>query len=114
MENVSTLNQSLLQINQDIQSLFQSAKSIPGLSDTRFGDWEKTCESLRRQLDEDVIRVAVVGPIKSGKSTLLNAILKGDYLKRGAGVVTSIVTRVRTGEVIKATLFFKNWDEKMN
>ena len=111
MENFSTLNQSLLQINQDMQSLFQSAKSIPGLSDSSFGDWEKTCESLRRQLDEDVIRVAVVGPIKSGKSTLLNAILKGDYLKRGAGVVTSIVTRVRTGEVIKATLFFKNWDE---
>ena len=111
MENFSELNQSLLQVNQEIQSLFQSAKSIPGLSDSSFGDWEKTCESLRRQLDEEVIRVAVVGPIKSGKSTFLNSILRGDYLKRGAGVVTSIVTRVRAGGAPKATLFFKNWDE---
>ena len=111
MENFSTLNQALLQVNQEIQSLFQSAKSIPGLSDSSFGDWEKACESLRRQLDEEVIRVAVVGPIKSGKSTFLNSILRGDYLKRGAGVVTSIVTRVRAGQALKATLFFKNWDE---
>ena len=111
MNNFSTLNESLLQINRDIQSLFQSAKSIPGLSDSSFKDWEKTCESLRRQLDEEVIRVAVVGPIKSGKSTFLNSILRGDYLKRGAGVVTSIVTRVRAGDALKATLFFKNWDE---
>jgi len=37
------------------------------------------------QLTEETIRVAVVGPIKSGKSTFLNALLRGDYLKRGAG-----------------------------
>jgi GTPase SAR1 family protein len=111
MENYSSLNQKLSQINQDVQSLIHSAKSIPGLSDSSFEDWEKTCESLKRQLDEEVIRVAVVGPIKSGKSTFLNSILRGDYLKRGAGVVTSIVTRVRAGQALKATLFFKNWDE---
>jgi GTPase SAR1 family protein len=111
MANFSSLNRTLSQINQDVQSLIRSAKSIPGLSDSSFGDWEKTCESLKRQLDEEVIRVAVVGPIKSGKSTFLNSILRGDYLKRGAGVVTSIVTRVRAGAARKATLFFKNWDE---
>jgi GTPase SAR1 family protein len=55
--------------------------------------------------------VAVVGPIKSGKSTFLNSILKGDYLKRGAGVVTSIVTRVRSGDRLSAHLYFKSWDE---
>jgi len=111
MENYSTLTHELLQINQDIQSVFQSAKSIPGMSEYSFGDWEKTCESLRNQLNDEVVRVAVVGPIKSGKSTFLNSLLKGDFLKRGAGVVTSIVTRVRAGEHLKATLFFKNWDE---
>ena len=30
----------------------------------------------------DEIRVAVVGPIKSGKSTFLNSILQGDFLRR--------------------------------
>ena len=57
------------------------------------------------------MRVAVVGSIKSGKSTFINAFLKGDYLKRGAGVVTSIVTRVRKGSGLKATLYFKPWEE---
>ena len=57
------------------------------------------------------MRVAVVGSIKSGKSTFINAFLKGDYLKRGAGVVTSIVTRVRKGQGLKATLYFKSWEE---
>ncbi len=94
-----------------MQGLFATAKSIPGMSEYSFGDWENACEGLPRQLGEEVIRVAVVGPIKSGKSTFLNAILRGDFLKRGAGVVTSIVTRVRPGEQLNATLYFKNWQE---
>ena len=49
--------------------------------------------------------------IKSGKSTFLNSIFKGEYVKRGAGVITSIVTRVRRGEHLRAKLFFKSWDE---
>ena len=110
MENNATFNHELLKVNQDLQSIFQSAKSIPGMSEYSFGDWEKTCESLRNQLNDEVVRVAVVGPIKSGKSTFLNSILQGDFLKRGAGVVTSIVTRVRAGKQLKATLYFKNWD----
>ena len=88
---------SILEINREVSTLFRTAKSIPGLADHTFGDWERTCESLPAQLDEDLIRVAVVGAIKSGKSTFLNSLLQGDFLKRGAGVVTSIVTRVRAG-----------------
>jgi GTPase SAR1 family protein len=76
-----------------------------------FGDWEKTCVVLLGELEEETIRVAVVGPIKSGKSTFLNSLLKGDFLKRGAGVVTSIVTRVRSGDQVKATLYYKSWAE---
>jgi len=94
-----------------VRFLFQTAKSIPGLADLSFGDWEKTCAALPGQLTEETIRVAVVGPIKSGKSTFLNALLRGDYLKRGAGVVTSIVTRIRGGERLKATLYYKSWTE---
>jgi GTPase SAR1 family protein len=84
---------------------------MPGMAETGFDDWEKTCRGLPIQMAEDIIRVAVVGPIKSGKSTFLNSILKGDYLKRGAGVVTSIVTRVRSGDRLSAHLYFKSWDE---
>ena len=91
--------------------LFSSAKSIPGMAEYSFGDWEKACEQLPQQLADGIIRVAIVGPIKSGKSTFLNSIFKGEYVKRGAGVITSIVTRVRNGRRLRAKLFFKSWDE---
>ena len=34
-----------------------------------------------------------------------------DYLKRGAGVVTSIVTRIKSGSTLRAKLVFKSWEE---
>jgi GTPase SAR1 family protein len=111
MDTYSTLKNEILNINRDVSLLFSTAKSIPGMADYSFGEWEKACEHLPRQLAEDTIRVAIVGPIKSGKSTFLNSIFKGEYVKRGAGVITSIVTRVRRGEHLRAKLFFKSWNE---
>ena len=111
MNNYDTLKDDLLQINQDISALFRNARSIPGLSNCSFEEWEKTCDSISEEIAREIIRVAVVGPIKSGKSTFVNSLLKGDYLKRGAGVVTSIVTRIRCGPSLKATLYFKFWEE---
>ena len=111
MDIYNALKDEILLINRDVLSLFAAAKSIPGMADYSFGEWEKTCENLPGQLAEDTIRVAIVGAIKSGKSTFLNSIFNGDYVKRGAGVITSIVTRVRSGERLRAKLFFKSWDE---
>ncbi len=111
MDTYRALKDEILHINHDVRGLFATAKSVPGLEDYSFGEWEKTCEQLPRQLAENIIRVAIVGTIKSGKSTFLNSIFKGEYVKRGAGVITSIVTRVRDGERLRAKLFFKSWNE---
>ena len=111
MDSYNYLKDEILKVNQDILALISKAKSMPGMAESSFNDWEKTCRGLPIQISEDIIRVAVVGPIKSGKSTFLNSMLKGDYLKRGAGVVTSIVTRVRSGVRLWAYLFLKSWDE---
>ena len=111
MDIYSTLKKEILNINRDVSLLFATAKSIPGMADYIFGEWEKTCKHLPRQLAEDTVRVAIVGPIKSGKSTFLNSVFKDEYVKRGAGVITSIVTRVRKGEQLQAKLFFKSWSE---
>ncbi len=111
MDGYGIQKQAILGINDGLLTLFRTARSIPGLGDYSFGDWEKTCAGLPAQVAEETIRVAVVGPIKSGKSTFLNSLLKGDFLKRGAGVVTAIVTRVRSGERLKATLYYKSWSE---
>jgi GTPase SAR1 family protein len=111
MDSYNYLKEEILKVNQDILALISKVKSMPGMAESSFGDWKKTCRELPAQMSEDIIRVAVVGPIKSGKSTFLNSMLRGDYLKRGAGVVTSIVTRVRPGRRLRAHLFFKSWGE---
>jgi GTPase SAR1 family protein len=111
MNTYNSIKTELLKISEDISSLLSNAKSIPGMSDKSFTVWEKTTTGINKQLSEEIIRVAVVGPIKSGKSTFINSLFKGEYLKRGAGVVTSIVTRVRSGEKLRAKLLFKSWDE---
>lgn len=111
MDTFNSLKNQLLQINEDISSLFSDAKSITGMPDHSFAEWQKTCSSIYKQMSEQIIRIAVVGTIKSGKSTFINSLFKGDYLKRGAGVVTSIITRVRSGKQLNAKLVFKSWDE---
>ena len=111
MNTYNSIKAELLKIGKDISSLLSNAKSIPGMSENSFTAWEKTITVINKQLLEEIIRVAVVGPIKSGKSTFINSLFKGEYLKRGPGVVTSIVTRVRSGKKLRAKLLFKSWDE---
>ncbi len=111
MDIFDSLKNKLLQISSDMTLLFKKANDIPGLPGNNFESWKNTCDNIQHQLPEEIVRVAVVGPIKSGKSTFVNSLFKGDYLKRGAGVITSIVTRIRGGHELKATLHFKSWDE---
>jgi hypothetical protein len=107
----NSLKEELLGINDTLAALLNGIQERPDLRDQRFDDWKKGCADIRQQIMDEVFRVAVIGPIKSGKSTFINSLFKGDYLKRGAGVVTSIVTRIRSGENLRAKLFFKTWAE---
>lgn len=111
MDRYRDYKKELLIINRGLEALLSSGVSIPGMPKSAFEDWSRACQTLKRQLSEETLRIAVVGAIKSGKSTFLNALLGGDYLKRGAGVVTSIVTRIRGGKRPKARLIFKSWSE---
>ncbi|KPK31641.1 MAG: hypothetical protein AMK70_12125 [Nitrospira bacterium SG8_35_1] len=110
-ESHDSLKEELLDINDTLMALLQGIQERPDFTDERFHDWKKGCADIRQQIMDEVFRVAVIGPIKSGKSTFINSLFKGDYLKRGAGVVTSIVTRIRSGKNLKARLFFKTWSE---
>ena len=111
MEEHNSLKTDLLDINASLSLLLSKVQGQPDIADSRFDEWIHACEDIHRQIKEEVVRVAVIGSVKSGKSTLVNSIFKGDYLKRGAGVITSIVTRIRSGSELKAVLFFKSWQE---
>jgi GTPase SAR1 family protein len=110
-ETYNTLKQDILDINQSLSSLLSNVLNRPDTSDARFEAWQKACADIHQQISDEVVRVAVIGTVKSGKSTLVNSLFGGDYVKRGAGVITSIVTRIRQGGQLKAVVFFKSWDE---
>jgi len=73
--------------------------------------WQKVLSQVEAHAAEDTCRVAVVGAVKSGKSTMINALVGQDLLRRGAGILTAMVTRVQPGPESRAVLQFKGWDE---
>ncbi len=111
MDRYQKLRKDLLENTTTASSLLQKSQMVLGASTTALTQWTQTCSHIESDLLDHIIRVAVVGAIKSGKSTLINALLGDDHLKRGAGVVTSIVTRIRKGDQLRARLFLKSWDE---
>ena len=73
--------------------------------------WLKVLSQVQAHVAEDYLRVAVVGTVKSGKSTLVNALVGQDLLPRGAGILTAMITRVQPGPTPRAVLQFKEWGE---
>ncbi|MBW1974499.1 MAG: dynamin family protein [Deltaproteobacteria bacterium] len=76
-----------------------------------LGVWQGQLEAVRDVCEQSALRIAVVGPVKSGKSTLINALIGRDLLKRGAGIITSFVTRVINNEFPHARIEIKSFDE---
>ncbi|MFO8048608.1 MAG: dynamin family protein, partial [Desulfosudaceae bacterium] len=111
MDKYNDLKERLLALSDESLRLIDTIEDASGVTDTTFENWKDTCHGIKRQVAEDLVRVAVVGPIKSGKSTIVNSLFKQDYLKRGAGVITAMVTKARRSDRLGATLFFKSWDE---
>ncbi len=111
MDQFKKTREEIISVNEKTLTLLTQAETILGHTASSFDQWKQICANIRQNLLDHVVRIAVVGAIKSGKSTLVNALLQGDYLKRGAGVVTSIVTRIRHGKKMQARLYFKSWDE---
>jgi hypothetical protein len=73
--------------------------------------WLKVLAQVQVHITEDTCRLAAVGAVKSGKSTMINALIGQDLLRRGAGILTAMITRVQPGPEPKAVLQFKEWGE---
>jgi hypothetical protein len=89
-------------------------ETIGGLREAGIGAaaasrWLDHLELVRGALQDSLLRVAVVGAVKSGKSTLINSLLGRDLLKRGAGIITAFITRVRADDSIGGRVELKSW-----
>ena len=111
MKTFDSIKEETLRTAHEILQCIEATRSAYGNVNTTFDIWKDITSKVALQLTDDMVRVAVVGPIKSGKSTFINAFLGGDFLKRGAGVITSIVTRIQGGETSSAKLVLKTWGE---
>ena len=105
------IKRDLLALTEEFRALLDAAHNQDGMVAAAIDKNRAAGATIARQLNENTLRIAAVGPIKSGKSSFVNSILRGDYLKRGAGVVTSFVTRVTRGAALNAQLVFKTWAE---
>ncbi len=95
----------------DLTSVIDQMDTIAGMSDDSLKVMKKRCAGIPGQIQSNRIKIAVVGVIKSGKSTLINAMTGKEVVKRGAGVVTAVTTRIRKGRKNRAVLFLKSWDD---
>ncbi len=96
---------------QNTLDVYQDMEQIPHLLDTACISYKQVCRSIPEKIRSEHLKIAVVGVIKSGKSTFVNSLVGKEMLKRGAGVITSITTRIQKGKKNQATLFFKSWDQ---
>ena len=94
-----------------LRSLIIKMATIVPTGTPQAENWYRILENLQKKLDENRCRMAVVGTVKSGKSTLINSLLGYDLLKRGAGIVTAMITRIEPGDRAGAVLYFKDWEE---
>ena len=95
----------------DIHEAIELMASIPHCNDHLLQEYKEICAAVPDHINSDHLKVAVVGVIKSGKSTFINSLAKKEVVKRGAGTMTAITTRIRKGTKNRAIISFKNWDQ---
>ena len=77
--------------------LTRAISSVPHPSEAQ-GEILKRLSALQSRFDEGLLRVAVLGQFKRGKSTLLNALLGARVLPTGVTPVTALPTFISAGK----------------
>ena len=63
-------------------------------------------DALAARMEEDNFEVALFGRVSSGKSSLLNALLRTDVLPVGINPITAVPTKLRYGTTLKAAVSY--------
>ena len=62
--------------------------------------------SLERKLASDQLNLAVLGQMKRGKSSFINALLGADILPTGVLPATAVITQIKYGPVTSAVILY--------
>ena len=73
MTPTDTSIQSIKTTIEELLEVMDLMGQVPGLSDPELKSFQDLCRTIPEMLDSGRVKVAVVGVIKSGKSTFINA-----------------------------------------
>jgi len=111
MKAYSHLKRKIRQRMEILEETLRELEELGALEGEAGRRWRTHLAGVGRSIEDFVLRVAVVGSVKSGKSTLINALVGSDLLRRGAGIVTSFVTRIRTSDRLGGWVEIKPWSQ---
>jgi len=97
-----------------LEEAIQEADSHGVIESAAVARWHKHLALVKSSLQDALLRIAVVGSVKSGKSTLINALAGHDLLKRGAGIVTAFITRVLSDNDVGGWIELKTWEQALD
>ena len=97
---VTSSTTAILDLIDDLAAKYQMTSILPLL---------RTC---RTQSTEQVLRIAIFGRFKAGKSTFLNNLIGRDLVPTGVTPVTSVITEVGYGANERAVVRYLNGHEE--
>jgi hypothetical protein len=92
------------------EALTRAISSVPNPSEAQ-AEILARLSALRSRFDEGLLRVAVLGQFKRGKSTLLNALLGAPLLPTGVTPVTALATFISAGDSTRLRIAFRGGKE---
>ncbi|MCK5679920.1 dynamin family protein [bacterium] len=95
--NFSTRTKKLDDILAQLENLWPD-------SGDRLQRWRQTLNTINKLRLNFSLPVTCIGPVKSGKSTLINALAGADLLPTGAGITTNFPTTLSAGEKFSAKI----------
>ncbi len=100
-------NESANAFNTRIKSLEKILAQLENnwpQSNSHLQRWRLTLTTLNQLRTSFSLPVTCIGPVKSGKSTLINSLAGADLLPTGAGITTSFPTTVSAGKSFSAQI----------
>lgn len=94
--NIEDLQADILDLLQDISALMGKAQQDLNdeNSQNKYTDSQKQIEQEIQKVDNLELRMAIVAPMKAGKSTIINAIVGQDLLPSCITAMTTIPTKI--------------------
>ncbi|MDJ0713552.1 MAG: dynamin family protein [Prochloraceae cyanobacterium] len=94
--NIQDLKLDVIDLLKQIGTLMKRAKNdfIADSSGQKYGEFEREIEESVRNVETLELRMAIVAPMKAGKSTIINAIAGQDLLPSRNSAMTTLPTKI--------------------